>query len=82
MACAERQWCDFVSYDPRLPKKLQLFVRRLERDTERIKHMEIEVMRFLAEVDEAIAKLNGCTLVDLDPTLASKLRASIEQAGK
>jgi putative phage-type endonuclease len=80
MACAERQWCDFVSYDPRLPKRLQLFVRRLERDDSRIAEMEAEVVKFLAEVDELIAKLNKSTLVDLDPTLESKLRASLETA--
>ncbi len=77
MACAERQWCDFVSYDPRLPKRLQLFVRRFERDNVRIAAMEEEVVKFLAEVDEQIVKLNGSTLVDLDPTLETKLRASV-----
>jgi len=79
MACSERQWCDFVSYDPRLPKRLQLFVRRFERDDSRIAEMEAEVEKFLAEVDEQIAKLNKSTLVDLDPTLEGKLRASLEQ---
>jgi hypothetical protein len=78
MACAERQWCDFVSYDPRLPKRLQLFVRRMERDEVRIAAMEEEVWKFLAEVDELITKLNKSTLVDLDPTLAGALRKSIE----
>lgn len=77
MACAERQWCDFVSYDPRLPKRLQLFVRRFERDEARICEMEKEVEQFLAEVDELIAKVNACTLVDLDLTLESQLRASL-----
>jgi hypothetical protein len=80
MACSERQWCDFVSYDPRLPKKLQLFVRRLERDNARIAQMEAEVLKFLAEVDEVIETINRCNLVDLDPTLTTKLRASIEKA--
>jgi putative phage-type endonuclease len=80
MACAERQWCDFVSYDPRLPKRLQLFVRRFEREDARIIEMETEVVKFLAEVDELIAKLDKSTLVDLDATLESKLRASIANA--
>lgn len=77
MACSERQWCDFVSYDPRLPKRLQMFVRRLERDDARIAEMEAEVVKFLAEVDELIAKLNGSTLVELDLTLETQLRASL-----
>lgn len=57
MACAERQWSDFVSYDPRLPEHLQLFVKRFPRDNERIAEMESGVLRFLAEVDEMLAKL-------------------------
>ena len=77
MACAERQWCDFVSYDPRLPKKLQFFVRRFARDEQRIAEMEVEVVKFLTEVDEQINQLMKRTLVDLDPTLESVLRASL-----
>lgn len=57
MACTGRKWCDFVSFDPRLPEDLQLFVVRFERDDKRIKEMEAEVIAFLAEVDEIIAKL-------------------------
>lgn len=79
MACAERQWCDFVSYDPRLPKRLQLFVRRFERDDDRIGEMEREVEKFLAEVEEVITKLKSSKLVDLDPTLQGQLRASLNQ---
>ena len=57
MACTGRKWCDFVSYDPRMPENLQLFVCRLERDDAVIAEMEAEVIKFLAEVDEVIAKL-------------------------
>jgi hypothetical protein len=77
MACTDREWCDFVSYDPRLPKKFQLFVRRFARDEARIAQMEEEVSKFLAEVDEEIAKLHNSSMVDLDPTLETKLRASL-----
>src|SRR5690606_15666900 len=28
MACTERQWCDFASFDPRLPLEMQLHVQR------------------------------------------------------
>ena len=58
MACTERAWCDFVSFDPRLPQDLQLFKVRLERDDKAIKDMETEVRKFLEEVDEVIEKLN------------------------
>lgn len=57
MAVTGRQWCDFVSFDPRLPDDLQLFVVRLERDQEYIKAMEAEVKKFLSEVDEMFTKL-------------------------
>lgn len=57
MACAEAPWCDFVSYDPRLSTELQLFKVRFPRDDARIKEMETEVEKFLAEVDSLLAQL-------------------------
>jgi len=51
------KWCDFVSFDPRLPSDLQLFVVRLERDEEYIEAMEAEVKKFLSEVEEMFTKL-------------------------
>lgn len=57
MACTERQWCDFVSFDPRLPEHLQLFIRRFSRDQTRIDEIESEVRAFLAEVDAILAAL-------------------------
>lgn len=59
MAVTGRQWCDFVSFDPRLPDDLQLFVVRLERDQEYIEAMEVEVQKFLSEVDEMFTKLKA-----------------------
>lgn len=58
MACVGRQWCDFVSFDPRLPDGLQLFVKRVERDNLYIATLEIEVTLFLSELDNKIFKLN------------------------
>ena len=57
MACTGRQWCDFVSFDNRLPEELQLFVKRVPRDNEFIKQMEDEVVKFLNELDIKIAQL-------------------------
>lgn len=57
MACTGRQWCDFASYDPRLPENMRLFVKRLPRDDARIAEMEAEVTAFLAEIDAAVAEL-------------------------
>lgn len=47
-----RAWCDFVSFDPRLPDYLQLYIERIDRDTEYIAALEENVISFLGEVDE------------------------------
>jgi putative phage-type endonuclease len=57
MACTGRQWCDFVSFDNRLPEELQLFVKRVPRDTVFIRLIEAEIIQFLAELDDKINKL-------------------------
>lgn len=58
MACTGRKWNDFASFDQRLPKRLRLFLKRLERDEERIHELEVAVKTFLDEVDADIAVLN------------------------
>jgi putative phage-type endonuclease len=58
MACTGRQWCDFVSFDPRMPTKAQLFVKRVQRDDSFIKEMESEITKFLAEVTAKVEQLN------------------------
>ena len=57
MACAGRQWCDFVSFDPRLPENNDFFCVRVKRDDERIEELESEVVKFLGELDEMVLKL-------------------------
>ncbi len=57
MACTGRKWCDFVSFDNRLPHELQLFVKRVPRDDAFIKQIEAEIVQFLAELDDKITKL-------------------------
>lgn len=54
-----RKWCDFVSYDPRLPEDLQLFVARVERDDERIAELEAAIGVFLGEIEADLAALNA-----------------------
>mgnify|MGYP003557065192 CR=1 FL=1 len=57
LACyPERKWCDFVSFDARMPEGRKLFVVRLERDEAWIGKAEAEVERFLAEVDAMVAR--------------------------
>lgn len=53
-----RQWIDFVSFDPRLPEGLQLYVQRIERDETFIKTLAADVKVFLTEVDSLIFQLN------------------------
>lgn len=59
MACTGAKWCDFVSFDPRVPEDLQLFVVRVERDQEYIDSMEVEVKQFLSEVLDLFNQLKA-----------------------
>lgn len=59
MACTGRQWCDFVSFDPRLPPAMQFFMRRVERDADLIAQLERDVIDFLAEVDLTVSELRA-----------------------
>jgi hypothetical protein len=58
MACTGRAWCDFVSFDPRMPDHLKLFVQRFNRDDLRIKEIEDQVRVFIAEIDQKVDDLN------------------------
>ena len=59
MSCCGRQWCDFVSYDPRLPEHMRLFVRRVSRDDNRIAELETEAVLFLKEIASKIEQLEN-----------------------
>lgn len=50
LACADRDWVDFVSFDDRLPEELQYACFRFHRDEKRIREMEAEVKLFLEEL--------------------------------
>lgn len=83
MACTGRQWCDFVSYDPRMPEDLQLFVKRVHRVDARIDELEDAVCDFLLEVDEKIAWLRGLSADETDAAVdderAEKAVAEVDQ---
>jgi putative phage-type endonuclease len=57
MSCAGREWCDFASFDPRMPGDLQLFVRRVPRDPALIAEIEEAVQFFIIEADAKQRKL-------------------------
>lgn len=52
MACTGRAWCDFASFDPRMPSELQLRVRRFHRDEKIVAALEADAKRFLAELSD------------------------------
>jgi putative phage-type endonuclease len=59
MACTDRQWCDFVSYDPRMPERSQLFIKRVMREPDYIAEMEAEIKQFLDEVQVEVNLMKG-----------------------
>ncbi len=59
IACTGRTWCDFVSYDPRMPMEHQLCIIRHHRDDELISKIELEVYQFLQEIHEIIHALRN-----------------------
>ena len=59
MLVTDRQWCDWCSYDPRLPPALRLFVKRVDRDEARITYLVQETEKFLNELADMVGKLNG-----------------------
>jgi len=59
MACTGREWCDFVSFDPRLPENMQMFVQRVPRDLSLILDLEQQVSDFLAEIDAKVEALTA-----------------------
>lgn len=59
MACTGHMWCDFVSYDPRLPERMQLWIKRIDIDTFLINSIEVEVRKFLTELDLKVAQLEA-----------------------
>jgi len=58
LACTGRKWCDYVVFDPRMPAKAQLFVKRVDRDDTYIAEIEAEIVKFLAEVESQVNQLN------------------------
>ena len=59
MACTGGLWVDFVSFDPRLPESMQLFIQRIPRDNVAIRNLESEVNIFLAELDQKVNALRA-----------------------
>jgi putative phage-type endonuclease len=61
LACTGRKWCDFVSFDNRLPEHLQLFVVRFEPKQEEIDKLQEVVIKFLNDVQKEFNKCQSFT---------------------
>mgnify|MGYP000202101260 CR=1 FL=1 len=59
MACTGRQWCDFVSYDPRLGTEMSLHIQRFNFDEKLVREIETEVQAFLAELSDKVIRLRA-----------------------
>lgn len=57
MACSDTQWCDFISYDPRMPENMRLFVRRVARNDAVIRELEGDVWEFIREMEQRLDAL-------------------------
>lgn len=56
--CTGRAWCNFVSFDPRMPERLQLFIAHYEPPRDYLREVEAEVAAFLEEVKEKVEFLS------------------------
>jgi putative phage-type endonuclease len=57
MACTGRAWCDFVSFDPRLPEVYKMYIYRVTADAALQSEIEAEVRKFLDELDAKVSEL-------------------------
>jgi putative phage-type endonuclease len=59
LACTDRAWCDFVSFDPRMPASMSLFIKRVHRDDKLIASLEADVIDFLNELRLTVHRLRA-----------------------
>jgi hypothetical protein len=82
LACTERDWCDFISFDSRMPRRFQLHMERVYRNEKRIAEINAAAEQFLREVDDVIAELEQLypeiPEVGSSP-LKTKLRQSVQE---
>lgn len=52
MFCTDALWCDFVSFDDRMPEQLQVFITRVDRDEQAIETLRDECLEFLGELEK------------------------------
>jgi putative phage-type endonuclease len=59
LTCADRDWVDFVSFDPRMPDYAQVHIQRVHRNDELIATLENDVREFLLEVAKVTERVRA-----------------------
>lgn len=67
------QYCDFVSFCPKWPEPMHLFIRRVERDEAVIQRYADQVLAFLAEVETECAAVR--TMVNVGDVMRDVVEA-------
>lgn len=76
LGCTGRLWCDWVSYCPLFPPKMQMAIRRVPRDDKMIAQLDKEGGEFLEELAEKHRRLSAMVEGEDDTTLR-QLQASV-----
>jgi hypothetical protein len=58
MACTERPWCDYVSFNPDFPAHMQIWIKRVERNNGVIRELTAEIAAFIKEIDRKVEQLS------------------------
>ena len=59
LSCTNREWNDYVGFNPIFPDRSQLFIKRTYRDETFITEMETEIKKFLSEVEVEVNLMKG-----------------------
>ena len=57
MMCCGREWCDFVSFDPRMPGDMNFWMQRVHADHAMQTDISAEVIKFLGDLDHKLQQL-------------------------
>jgi len=63
MICAEAQWCDFISFDPRVDPKYEMFVFRFNRDEKEAEYVVEKVKVAANYIKELKEKIENARLI-------------------
>jgi hypothetical protein len=55
--CCGREWCDFVSFDPRMPGDMNFWMQRVFADLVMQENIMTEVIKFLGDLEMKLQQL-------------------------